>query len=195
MKRLPFYLLRAARMARTPHTGSLVSPTKNVTSHSSGMEAKNFKSSAKPDLFSNKVSSPSSPATCIFGVALPPSGIAESESKVAGLRLRLGLGLGLAMAMAAAQRLLPRSSPEPVDDTSNEQSILSRDGRRCGGRGCGARPTDDANPMVRAVWYGKSEKLGRRSANPSYAQSPFSSVSNLHRTYSSSDFCQKSKLE
>lgn len=37
----------------TAHTGSLVSPTKNVTSQSSGMEARNFMSSARPVLFSN----------------------------------------------------------------------------------------------------------------------------------------------
>lgn len=40
----------------------LVTPTKNVTSHSSGMEARNFKSSARPDLFSNIVKSGSSAA-------------------------------------------------------------------------------------------------------------------------------------
>lgn len=36
----------------TAHTGSLVSPTKNVTSHNSGIDARNFMSSAKPVLFS-----------------------------------------------------------------------------------------------------------------------------------------------
>lgn len=44
----------------TAHTGSRVSPTKKVTSHSSGMDAKNFKSSANPVLFSNIVKSGSS---------------------------------------------------------------------------------------------------------------------------------------
>lgn len=72
-----FYLLRAARIARTPHTGSLVSPTRNVTSHNSGIEAKNFRSSAKPDLFSNNVKSPSSPELGILEVTLPPSGIVD----------------------------------------------------------------------------------------------------------------------
>lgn len=37
----------------TAHTGSLVSPTRNVTSHNSGIDAKNFISSASPVLFSN----------------------------------------------------------------------------------------------------------------------------------------------
>lgn len=37
----------------TAHTGSLVLPTKNVMSHSSGIEAKNFMSSPRPALFSN----------------------------------------------------------------------------------------------------------------------------------------------
>lgn len=37
----------------TAQTGSRVSPTKKVTSHSSGIEARNFMSSARPDLFSN----------------------------------------------------------------------------------------------------------------------------------------------
>lgn len=36
----------------TAHTGSLVSPTRNVTSHNSGIDAKNFMSSASPVLFS-----------------------------------------------------------------------------------------------------------------------------------------------
>uniref|UniRef100_A0A182J450 Uncharacterized protein n=1 Tax=Anopheles atroparvus TaxID=41427 RepID=A0A182J450_ANOAO len=44
---------RAASTAFTAHTGSRVSPTRNVTSHSSGIEARNFMSSARPDLFSN----------------------------------------------------------------------------------------------------------------------------------------------
>ncbi len=37
----------------TAQTGSLVSPTRKVTSHNSGIEAKNFMSSASPVLFSN----------------------------------------------------------------------------------------------------------------------------------------------
>lgn len=37
----------------TAQTGSRVSPTRKVTSHSSGMEARNFMSSASPVLFSN----------------------------------------------------------------------------------------------------------------------------------------------
>lgn len=37
----------------TAQTGSRVSPTKNVTSHSSGIDARNFISSARPVLFSN----------------------------------------------------------------------------------------------------------------------------------------------
>ena len=38
------YLLLAARTALTAHTGSLVSPTKKVMSHSSGIEARNLMS-------------------------------------------------------------------------------------------------------------------------------------------------------
>ena len=41
-------LLRAARTALTAHTGSRVSPTRKVMSHSSGMEARNRMSSARP---------------------------------------------------------------------------------------------------------------------------------------------------
>lgn len=37
----------------TAQTGSRVSPTRKVTSHSSGMDARNFMSSASPVLFSN----------------------------------------------------------------------------------------------------------------------------------------------
>lgn len=37
----------------TAQTGSRVSPTRNVTSHNSGIDAKNFISSANPVLFSN----------------------------------------------------------------------------------------------------------------------------------------------
>jgi hypothetical protein len=54
------YLLRAARTAFTAHTGSLVSPTRKVTSQSSGMLARNFMSSARPDLFSKVFKSDSS---------------------------------------------------------------------------------------------------------------------------------------
>ena len=54
------YLLRAARTAFTAHTGSLVSPTRKVTSQSSGMLARNFMSSARPLLFSNVLKSDSS---------------------------------------------------------------------------------------------------------------------------------------
>jgi hypothetical protein len=71
------------RLTLTAHTGSRVSPTRNVISHlkkmkdikmctnassskndsySSGIDAKNFKSSAKPVLFSNIVKSGSSAA-------------------------------------------------------------------------------------------------------------------------------------
>lgn len=46
----------------TAQTGSRVSPTKKVTSHNSGIDAKNFKSSANPVLFSNIVKSGSSAA-------------------------------------------------------------------------------------------------------------------------------------
>ncbi len=67
------YLLLAAKIARTPHTGSLVSPTRNVTSQSSGIEAKNLRSSAKPDLFSNNVRSYSSAEFWFF--VFIPSGI------------------------------------------------------------------------------------------------------------------------
>jgi hypothetical protein len=54
------HLLLAAKTALTAQTGSLVSPTKNVTSHSSGIDARNFMSSARPDLFSNVLRSGSS---------------------------------------------------------------------------------------------------------------------------------------
>lgn len=54
------HLLLAAKTALTAQTGSLVSPTKNVTSHSSGIDAKNFMSSARPDLFSKVLRSGSS---------------------------------------------------------------------------------------------------------------------------------------
>lgn len=43
----------------TAQTGSRVSPTRNVMSHSSGMDARNLRSSARPDLFS-KIDSDSS---------------------------------------------------------------------------------------------------------------------------------------
>ena len=51
------YLDLAHRTAFTAQTGSLVSPTKNVTSHNSGMEARNLMSSANPDLFSKMLES------------------------------------------------------------------------------------------------------------------------------------------
>ena len=51
------YLLRAAKTALTAQTGSLVSPTKNVTSHSSGIEAKNLMSSDNPSMFSKMLKS------------------------------------------------------------------------------------------------------------------------------------------
>lgn len=47
------YLLRAPRMALTPHIGCLSSPTRKVVSHSSGMLARNWRSWAKLSLFSN----------------------------------------------------------------------------------------------------------------------------------------------
>ena len=41
---ISYYLLLAAKTAFTPHTGSLVSPTKKVTSHNSGTEARKLRS-------------------------------------------------------------------------------------------------------------------------------------------------------
>ena len=46
-------LLLAPSTALTAHTGSLVSPTRKVTSQSSGMDARNRMSSDSPALFSN----------------------------------------------------------------------------------------------------------------------------------------------
>ncbi|KAE9535071.1 hypothetical protein AGLY_008363 [Aphis glycines] len=53
-------LLSIAKTAFTAHTGSLVSPTKKVTSHNSGILARNAISSARPFLFSNTLWSSSS---------------------------------------------------------------------------------------------------------------------------------------
>lgn len=48
-----FYLnTKILQLTLTAQTGSRVSPTRNVTSHSSGIDAKNFISSARPVLFS-----------------------------------------------------------------------------------------------------------------------------------------------
>lgn len=66
-------LLRAARTAFTAHTGSLVSPTRKVTSHSSGMDARNFMSSARPVLFSKVEKSGSSDS-------VPPMAMACSNT-------------------------------------------------------------------------------------------------------------------
>ena len=49
------YLLLAAKIALTAQTGSRLSPTKNVTSHSSGIREMNLRSSARPSLFSKKL--------------------------------------------------------------------------------------------------------------------------------------------
>ena len=59
-----------------------MSPTRKVTSHSSGMEAKNFKSSARPLLFSNTLKSGSSqlrPAIIIADVAKTVSAISAAK--------------------------------------------------------------------------------------------------------------------
>lgn len=65
----------------TAQTGSRVSPTRNVTSQSSGIEAKNFISSASPDLFS-KVDSDSSRDPGIGSVRYDPkSGMSTVEGR------------------------------------------------------------------------------------------------------------------
>lgn len=69
------HLLRAARTALTAHTGSLVSPTRKVTSHSSGIDARNFMSSARPVLFSNVDKSGSSTRSTAI-----TSGITKTET-------------------------------------------------------------------------------------------------------------------
>lgn len=65
----------------TAQTGSRVSPTRKVTSHSSGMEARNFMSSARPVLFSNVDQSTS--LTSGSGVAKPGSGSTSGMAKTA----------------------------------------------------------------------------------------------------------------
>lgn len=72
--------LRAANTAFTAHTGSLVSPTKKVTSQSSGIDAKNFMSSAKPDLFSNVLKSGSASAIAVDPATCRLSGITFVQS-------------------------------------------------------------------------------------------------------------------
>lgn len=89
------YLLRAAKTALTAQTGSRVSPTRNVTysltnqsiksfwmvlaielvtSHNSGMDAKNLRSSASPLLFSKTLKSASSPSPAVM-TERPPSAV------------------------------------------------------------------------------------------------------------------------
>lgn len=68
----------------TAQTGSRVSPTKNVTSHSSGMEARNFISSARPVLFSNIDMSGSSRYAAFVDVVAMGSGILAASAVVLG---------------------------------------------------------------------------------------------------------------
>ena len=78
----PIYLDLAQRTALTAQTGSLVSPTRKVTSHNSGMEAKNLISSARPDLFSNMLVSSS-------GSSKPGGKITSGVAIICELKVRV----------------------------------------------------------------------------------------------------------
>lgn len=75
----------------TAQTGSRVSPTRNVTSQSSGIEARNFMSSARPVLFSNMDMSGSSMYADVEAIG---SGILAASDDVGLAPLRLDGAIG-----------------------------------------------------------------------------------------------------